>query len=208
VLLLASLAGIFAATPVHAVGVIRYVKWNAGGANNGTSWANAYTSLQSALAAASSGDEIWVAAGTYKPATGIDRTSSFTLKNGVSIYGGFAGNESSRDQRDPAVHVTILSGDIGLLNNNSDNSYHVLVGGGTNGTAILDGFTVRAGNANSDTNDAGGGMYNVSSSPTLTNVTFSGNRAKSGGGMYNRDGSNPTLTTLLIDARQTLVVAA
>ncbi len=94
-LLLALMAAAFGVLPVRAA-AIRYVKWNAGGANNGTSWTNAYTSLQSALAAASSGAEIWVAAGTYGPTAGTDRTVSFTLKIGVEIYGGFAGTETLR----------------------------------------------------------------------------------------------------------------
>ena len=88
-----------------------YVKWNAGGTNAGTSWTNAYTDLQSALGA-SPCTEIWVAAGTYKPTTGTDRTATFQLKNGVALYGGFAGTETARNQRNPAANVTILSGDI------------------------------------------------------------------------------------------------
>ena len=65
-----------------------YVKHDASGTNNGTSWANAYTDLQDALAAAQSGNEIWVAAGTYKPTSGNNREVFFQLKNGVAIYGG------------------------------------------------------------------------------------------------------------------------
>jgi hypothetical protein len=173
-----------------------YVDRNATGANNGISWANAYTDLQSALALASSGDEIWVADGTYKPTAGIDRTISFALKNGVAIYGGFAGSEISRDQRDPAAHVTVLSGDIGTVGNASDNSYHVLIGSNTDNTTVLDGFTITDGNANgTDMATVGGGMYNYMSSPRLTNVTFMENSAtQSGGGMFNENHSSPTLT--------------
>jgi predicted outer membrane repeat protein len=217
VLLLALLVGIFAATPVHAVASIRCVKWNASGANNGTCWANAYTSLQSALSAAVSGDEIWVAAGTYKPTTGTDRAATFQLKNSVPVYGGFAGNESSRVQRKPTVNVTILSGDIGTLGVPGDNVYHVVTGN-SSGSAILDGFTITAGNADGSTSnsfggglykpgagnlvlknmifkdnsaaDSGGGLYLIGNS-TLTNVSFINNSAAStGGGLYARgDGS-------------------
>jgi predicted outer membrane repeat protein len=166
--------------------MIHYVKWDATGTNNGFSWANAYTSLQSALTVASSGDEIWVAAGTYKPTIDTDRTSSFSLKNGVAIYGGFAGTETLHTQRDPALHITILSGDIGAENDTSDNSYHVVIGDGTQNTTILDGFTIMAGNANGLTpNDQGGGMYNSSGYLTLTNLIFSNNSAFHGGGIYN-----------------------
>ena len=208
---------------------IHYVKSNAGGLDNGSSWANAYTDLQSALSAASSGDEIWVAAGTYKPTTGADRTISFTLKNGVAIYGGFAGTETLRTQRNPSTNVTVLSGEIGTAWT-SDNSYHVVVGSSTNNSTVLNGFTITAGNANGtspnnygggmyNTNGAnlklsnlvfsnnsayggdGGGMYNDASSPTLTDVTFTANSAsRDGGGMYNSSYSNATLTNVTFSA--------
>jgi uncharacterized delta-60 repeat protein len=200
-----------------------YVKWDASGANNGASWADAYADLQSALAAASEGDEIWVAAGTYKPTTGTDRTISFTLKDGVAVYGGFAGTETSRTQRDLETNITVLSGDIGIADDNSDNSYHVVVGSNAGGSAILDGFIITAGNASGESprshgggmfNDSGnptlanltfsnnaaaglgGGMYNNFSSPTLTNITFSGNTAGLGGGMENETSSSPNLTNV------------
>ncbi|MCI0550329.1 MAG: hypothetical protein L0287_05200, partial [Anaerolineae bacterium] len=186
--------------------VIHYVKWDASGANNGVSWTDAYTDLQSALSAASSGEEIWVAAGTYKPTTTIDRTATFALKDDVRIYGGFAGTESARIHRDASVNITILSGDIGILGDNNDNSYHVVVGSNTNNSAMLDGFTVTAGNANSSLfssdQSKGGGMYNDSGSPTVMNVIFSSNYGTFGGGMYNGgefsfpNGSNPILTNL------------
>jgi hypothetical protein len=186
-------------TPLQAVNAagIRYAKPSASGAGNCSSWANACT-LQTALTGALSGDEIWAMAGTHKPTTGTDRTATFQLKNGVALYGGFAGTETARSQRNPAVHVTILSGDIGTLGNNSDNSYHVVTGADG---ATLDGFTITAGNANYDapnnTNNSGGGMFNNYSSPTLTNVTFSGNSAtNTGGGMFNHNDSSPILTNV------------
>jgi hypothetical protein len=187
---------------------ITYVDKDAVGLNNGTSWANAYTNLQTALAAAVSGDEIWVAAGTYKPTAVTDRALTFTPKNGVAIYGGFTGTETSRSQRDPTTNVTVLSGDIDnndsqtpiitdltTVTGNETNSYHVVTG---TDNAILDGFTITAGNANGATEPAerGAGMYNSSASPTLSNLTFSGNQASyAGGGMWNLN-SNPSLTNI------------
>ena len=162
-----------------------------GGTGDCSSWTNACT-LKTALTTAVSSDEIWVAAGTHKP--GTLRTDTFQLKNGVAVYGGFAGTETARDQRNSVTNVTILSGDIGAAGN-SDNTYHVVTG--TTG-ATLDGFTITAGNANGvSPSNLGGGMYNYYGSPTLTNVTFSGNSAASGGGgMYNHYLSNPTLTNV------------
>lgn len=183
--------------------VIRYVDLSATGANDGTSWNNAFTDLQSALSIAAAGDQIWVAAGTYRPTTGVNRNVSFVLKNGVSIYGGFAGTETSRVQRDYQGNVTTLSGDIGVLDDASDNSFHVVVGSNTNNTTVLDGFTVSDGNGDS----SGGGMYVFTGSPTLRNILFENNYAIVGGGMYNdgddfppppfSTGSNPTLTDVI-----------
>ncbi|RPJ00918.1 MAG: DUF11 domain-containing protein, partial [Chloroflexi bacterium] len=181
---------------------IYYVKPTASGAANCQTWADA-CDLQTALTTASSGDEIWVAAGTHKPSLTGNRSASFTLKNGVGVYGGFAVTETLRSQRNYTTNVTILSGDLngddGGFTNNGENSYHVVYGSGVNATAILDGFTISGGNANGDyPDDSGGGMYNVTNSaPTLTNVTFSGNTAKfNGGGMYNATNSAPALTNV------------
>ena len=203
-----------AVTPLqvaHAADV-RYAKPAASGTGDCLIWANACT-LQTALTGAVSGDEIWATAGTYKPtALGTDRNATFQLKNGVALYGGFAGTETARDQRNSAVNVTILSGDIDnddsqtpiitdftTVTGNTTNSYNVVTGATG---ATLDGFTITAGNANANDvfnpNANGGGMLNWNSSnPTLTNLTFSGNSAGYyGGGMLNRNSSSPTLTNV------------
>ncbi len=173
-----------------------FVRANAGGSNNGTSWVDAFTSLQDALAAAKSGDTIWVAGGTYKPTATTDRTATFTLKNHVEIYGGFAGSETSLSQRNVATNATILSGDIGTINTVTDNVYHVVTGNNTSNTAVLDGFTISGGNANgTGTNqNVGGGMFISDGSPTLRNIIFESNNATNGGGLYNVTGANPTIT--------------
>ena len=180
--------GFCVAVPSHA-GVIR-VKQNAGGANNGTSWANAFTDLQSALSSAVTGDEIWVAAGVYRPDRGgRDRQATFSLKAGVGHYGGFVGTETQRDQRDPdpETNGTILSGDLAGNDrpgdiNLSDNSYHVVTADGDaariGNTTILDGFTIRAGYADDNfPNEAGAGLLNIVAAPTVRNCLFVDNVA-------------------------------
>ncbi len=181
---------------------VRYVDANLfTGNNDGTSWANAYfgpNGLQAALAASSSGDEIWCADGVYTPTLGSSRTISFTPKNGVAIYGGFSGGESSLLER-PAfgVAASVLSGDLADNDGSgtvSDNSYHVVRGTGLNSTAVLDGFYIRGGNANSGgNNNKGGGILCISnSSPTIRNCHFSDNRCTFGGGAGYISGSAPT----------------
>src|SRR5574341_1313206 len=105
-----------------------YVDADSTGNNDGSSWADAFTSLQDALAGAAPGYEIWVAEGVYYPDEGAgqtngDRAATFQLRDGVAIYGGFAGTETLLSQRDPAAHVTILSGDIGQDDLNADGNF-------------------------------------------------------------------------------------
>ncbi|MFN8474974.1 MAG: Ig-like domain-containing protein [Anaerolineae bacterium] len=196
-LALLALAAILAVgQPVHAtITTIIYVVPGGAGAQTGADWANA-KDLAPALSGASSGAQIWVKRGTYTPTTDNDRSKSFTLKSGVAIYGGFAGTENQLSQRNWGTNITTLSGDIGTANNNSDNSYHVVVGSGTDSTAILDGFTITGGNATGAyPGERGGGMYIVAGSPTLTNVAIIGNAADYGGGVYNDTSGPPNFTT-------------
>src|SRR5262245_16970323 len=163
---------------------VLYVNSAAAGANSGTSWANAYTSLQTALGAANSPNEIWVRAGTYRPTATTDRTISFALKNGVGVYGGFNGTETLRSQRNPSVNVTILSGDIGTAGASNDNSYHVVTADATvTSSGVLDGFTITGGQADgANPNERGAGMWINGGSPTLAQDTFSGTFALAQGG--------------------------
>ena len=166
-----------------------YVNVNAEGANNGTSWANAFTDLQDALDAAVSGDAIWVAAGTYRPDVS-DRKVSFALKSGVALYGGFAGSETALSERssDPGL-MTVLSGDIGMAGDDTDNSYHVVFADGVT-DAVLDGFTVTLGRADGEygRNDSGGGLYSTNSLLTVSNCVLNDNKADyAGGGLFSKD---------------------
>ena len=193
---------------------ILYVDADATGANDGSSWANAYNYLQDALAAAVYGDKIHVAQGIYKPDQGGgitpgDREATFQLKNGVAIKGSYTGfGQPDPNARNIELYETILTGDLNgddgpNFANNAENSYHVVTGSDTDTTAVLEGFTITGGNANNPglswpyVNSYGAGMYNSNGSPVLTNCTFTGNCAEGyhgyGGGMCNRN-SNPTLT--------------
>ena len=196
--------------------VIVYVNHAATGLADGTSWANAFTELQPALdlAVCSEVTEIRVASGTYLPteapddSTVNDRDKAFNLDTDVVLKGSYNPETDMQDYTDPSI----LSGDISSTpDNDADNAYHVFVTVGLTATTIIDGFSISGGNANGGGSSItyssqtfyrlfGGGLYNISSSPTITNSTFSGNSATKGGGMYNDDFSFPTLhNTVLYD---------
>jgi predicted outer membrane repeat protein len=159
---------------------ILYVHGTATGAGDGTSWANAYTDLGDALRSTNLFTEVWVATGTYK--AGMVRSSTFLIPPNIAVYGGFSGNEVSRVNRDVSANVTILSGDLGILNNNTDNAFHVVV---PSQGSVLDGFTITGGNASENfTNDdrgKGAGLWADSASITVSNCKFISNNAYQGG---------------------------
>ena len=195
-------------------GVAIFVTEHGAGDNDGSSWDNAVAGnqLQLVIDGAVSGTQVWIAKGTYIPTGNMISsdpvTDHFKMKNNVAIYGGFAGNEDATtfdmNERDLDANETILSGDLNgddeSGGTNNDNAYHVFYHNnlGVNQYAVLDGVTITGGNAFYH-NGHGGGMYNLNSSPTLRNVTISGNTAVAGGGgMYNESNSNPMLMDVTI----------
>ncbi len=189
------------ATPSNVVQInvipsIIYITENGGASlQDGTSWETAYDKnhLQQALDDAC--QEIWVAAGTYTPTTEAggsgDRYKTFQMKEGIALYGGFAGTESSsydKSLRDFESNETILSGDIGIPDDNSDNSYHVFYhpnGLGLTSATLIDGFTICDGNANgSNPHYDGGGVYSYNNAPEIKNCVFKNNNATYYGGGY------------------------
>lgn len=163
---------------------VLYVDADATGNNDGTSWLHAFADLQNALGTAAASpelEEIRVAEGVYTPAgSGGSRAASFNLVDGVGLLGGYAGyGHPNPNSRDVAAYETVLSGDLNrndvavddprdLLSEptRAENSYHVIIGGQSVATTVLDGFTVSGGNANNqsgsspDYQDCGGGIYN------------------------------------------------
>jgi Right handed beta helix region len=179
---------------------IHFVRSGATGAGDGSSWADAFPELVPALAVAQPGDQIWIAAGAYTPAAGgIDREARFLLPSGVGLYGGFAGGELTLGQRDPATHVSALSGD--LLGDDAlgadhlaDNSRLVVYAEGTSSGTTLDGLVVRAGHDNDPYSILPAGMKVQAGSVTLRACTFEQNSGSVGALVCNAEG------TTVIDA--------
>ncbi|MBN2269208.1 MAG: right-handed parallel beta-helix repeat-containing protein [Sedimentisphaerales bacterium] len=183
-----------------------YVDDDAAGANDGSTWADAYYYLQDALMFAVSGDEIRVAKGIYKPDQGAavtqgNRSAKFGIINGLTIMGAYAGyGEFNPDERDTEEYETFLSGD--LSGNDADtndlrqlagdptraeNIYQVVYAENLDANTILDGLTICGGVSNS----SGSGMSFRNSSPKIINCTFTRN---SGYAAYIREESNPSFT--------------
>lgn len=172
----------------------RIIFVQAGNSGQGTSWEDATGDLQGALAIAQHGDQIWVAKGTYLPSQTGDRTISFNITDGVQLYGGFEGNETTLAERNSSNSTTILSGEIGDAKTKKDNSYTVVYTSGVSNTTIVDGFTICDGMANAlidggEVTSSGAAWFNDAttqpSSPTIKNCTFSNNYAREGAGLYN-----------------------
>ena len=215
--LLLALTGPVAADIETRGGTIWYVNHAADGDDDGTSWEDAFNDLIFALDAAESGDEIWVAAGTYSPANANAEFGiwppRFLLPAGVALYGGFDGSEDEREQRDWLANPTILTGDIG----GGDNTGTVVgVEKATAGTRV-DGFTITDGDGGNGAGislasgdgmvienvdligntspDKGGAVFLNNASPILRNVRVIDNQAGfQGGGIFLQgSASQPTL---------------
>lgn len=156
-----------------------FVTPGAPAAGPGTSWA-APIDLQTAINTAGAGDSIFVAQGLYQPPSGV----WYTLKEGVKVYGGFAGTETTVAERNLSAHYTsILKGNNTRVIYNSNN--------GLTAATLLDGFTIREGLAG-----YGGGMTNSSSSPTISNCSFIAN---GGGAVWLGNSSTKMINCIIED---------
>jgi hypothetical protein len=197
----------FSVTQLHSQ-TIRYVTPTGAGLANGCSWANAApgNSLQALINVSISGDEVWVAAGTYTPTHsgfGVFNSTptnqrTFSPKDGVKVYGGFFGNEVSTSQRNLLANSSILSGDVLgndlvtgtdttlVFTNYTDNCQHVVKVDFKSST-LLDGFTIYGGNSP----DHGGGIdLNSSNGNVFSNLIVQYNTTfDSGAGVYTGNGS-------------------
>lgn len=152
------------------------VRYHTSGIFDGRTWETAFSRIQDAIDAAEPGDEIWVAGGTYK--------ETIVLKDGIALYGGFAGTETRRDQRNPTLNATIIDGNgAGPV---------IEVPRNASPSTLIDGFTITNGRA-----ITGGGIYcNQGACPTIVNNVISNNWADfEGGGIYCNTGSAPIIAT-------------
>ncbi len=197
-----------------------YVDASATGDKDGSSWANAFTDLQTALDAAAENAEIRVASGTYKPTAAPDETTDDNRKKAFHFNKNLVlkGSYNPADTQD-FTNPSILSGDFNdddeisgsgstlSITGNSENAYHVLITADLTDEAVIEGFYITGGHANgnglisySNTfffNDSGAGIYHITSSPSMVNTVFSGNSAtKDGGGMYNANSSPDIVNTV------------
>jgi len=178
-----------------------YVNATATGGNNGQNWTDAYQNLHTALEVTKPGDSIWVAAGIYKPAA-TARDSSFKLKSGVALFGGFSGSEVSFFQRDWQKNSVVLSGDLGLQGDSSDNSYTIMYLDHSDSSTVLDGLVFRDGCADFPGGTvpvnhpwrSGGALYIMGAGdeayPSIRYCRFERNRARNSGGAVYINGIN------------------
>lgn len=167
-------------------------------ANSGLSWALAKATVSGAIAVATTGDEIWVAAGTY-PEHIRNRTAGENSVD-VKLYGGFNGTETLLGQRNPTANPTILDGGGGEPPIPPESGSVITITGGAGPGMVIDGFTIIHGHAY-----LGGGISMVGSAPTISNNHIKDNTAHVGAGIYIGDYknvppvANPVISSNLID---------
>lgn len=191
--LLAALTLIAVAGPARAD--VLHVNAAAAPGGDGLSWATALQTVDEALAVgeASAGAlaEVWIAAGTYRPGFGgTNRSQTFELFSGAIVRGGFAGNETTIEQRIDGANPTILSGDIGVPNDSSDNCFHVVSMRLLFAPFVLDGVSIVKGRADGGSfpDNSGGGLLSEGSG-SIVNCEFAQNEGTSGAGAFSRFGS-------------------
>ncbi len=213
-------SGVVTATACCPSGSTLYVNATVtGGTYDGSTWANAYTNLSEALFAAhncSGVKTIKIASGTYYPSmkpfnNGVEITTTdardytFHVPDGVTIEGGYDASTGNRLPSFGGVGGgTILSGDIGKLDDSNDNAYHVVLSSANSATGVgitIDGFTIKAGNANGSSDitvnanaigrSSGAAIVTNYGVNTISNNTITGNSAASvGGGISTNAGTN------------------
>jgi len=161
---------------------IIYVSTSGNDANNGSSWESAKATIAGGIEASEAGDEIWVAMGTYQ--------ERVFVKSGIEVYGGFAGTETLREDRNWDTNLTII--DSSALGS-SDNGSTVTIARGAAPNTRLDGFVVKGGTGTVvGPYRYGGGIFcSDYSSPTIANNLITNNTATNGGGIYCYDWSSP-----------------
>ena len=178
-----------------------YVDQLATGTNDGSSWQNAFFSLQNALIDTSK-KTILIAGGIYYPSSTNNRKEAFDISHLNEICGGF-GKVGTIYLHDPNKFVTIFSGDIGKIGDSTDNSHHIFYCKRAHGEVLIQSITIKESNALDAgfPGNRGGGIYcdNASASTDIrfkiANCSFELNRAFFGGAVYfNR--SNPTKAIL------------
>ncbi|MEI9810387.1 MAG: choice-of-anchor Q domain-containing protein [Bacteroidota bacterium] len=168
---------------------ILYVDGSKAASGNGLSWSSAFKTLQEALNFTETCNvpkQIWVKKGIYYPTAYPEgctncsepRTRSFRLKNNTAIYGGFAGGETNLNQRNIALNLTILSGNLGSSGNNTDNAYHVITSYYNDSTSKLDGFIIEGGYT-----PIPSGLFADFSNINYNNNSFEITHADGGGGL-------------------------
>ena len=176
-------------------------------ANDGLKWSTAFENLQAAIDLAQTGDEIWIAAGTYHPTKKIadvygfgaymttptgDRHRSFMIRNDIKIYGGFpaaASDATTMSSRNWKYNQTILSGDFNEddgdnFENMKENAYSVVILFDASPAMVLDGLYIT------------GGCADDISNSIVNGKEYSG---QNGGGIYAYSpgkNSSPTISNI------------
>ena len=202
-----------------------YVDDSASGNNDGSSWTDAYTDLQIAIEQAQAGDELWVAEGVYVPTKSFNNDGTpapgslfqrqYFINKDISLYGGFAGTETMRDERDSEMHLTILSGDLDGDDMNADgnyvaenytdiiglNSMRVLLIADVGQDFVLDGFIITACDGRPRAHYVGVYLRNIAENldATFQSCTFIGNVGYRGVGITALSFGNKSLVCNIIN---------